>query len=723
MSDSKLDSALKLAKNGFRIFPLSPNSKIPLKGFTDFSKNATTDEKTIRSWWTKNPEANIAISTDEFLVVDVDMKNMKNGVATMEKLSREGKDFPPTTQQTTTTGGAHLFYKTPYPVKNSASKLGPGLDVRGMGGYVVASGSIINGKKYTIDIRNIPNAPNWLIEASVEARPEAIRAHEKIPVNEERAKDRAFEYLKKLPPCEAGERNVSAFKVAAKLKDFGLSVEDTFVLMMEDWKCEPALELEELEHVVKSAYTYGRSPQGSDSPEAFFPPTDEIKKSDDNNPIHRLEAVNEEYALVLIEGKHRILYETTDEEGKFKIELLVEDTFHKIMKKKPKFQPDGCAPIPLSQAWMGFADQREYKGLVFSPEQKVDPKFYNLWRGFSVEALKDNEEPTETMKRGVALWEEHLLENICSGDPEHFKWIYEWFAHIIQKPWEKPGTCLVLRGGKGVGKNALFESVGRLFKDNYLVASDKDQVFGRFNSHMEKLLLMVLDEATWGGDKRDEGKLKSLITDPNILIEHKGVNIFKMKSRLRLAVLSNEDWVVPATEDERRYAVFNVGVKRRGDKEFFGEMERCLNLGADRYLLTKLKNYDISEADIRTPPETEGLNDQKMQGLRPLESWWFDCLSHGYIDGIDHSGLVEIWETEIEWKQFVNVAMNKIREIRGKATHLTGAKILNEIKRFLPQAVLEKNREAEYNVIKIPSLQECRDTWDRLKKFKNNWTV
>ena len=73
MQKTKLHYALSNAKVGLHIFPLIPNSKKPLtaNGF----KDATTDFKTIREWWTKNPEANIGIALDasNICVIDIDI--------------------------------------------------------------------------------------------------------------------------------------------------------------------------------------------------------------------------------------------------------------------------------------------------------------------------------------------------------------------------------------------------------------------------------------------------------------------------------------------------------------------------------------------------------------------------------------------------------------------------------------------------------------------------
>ena len=68
------------------------------------------------------------------------------------------------------------------------------------------------------------------------------------------------------------------------------------------------------------------------------------------------------------------------------------------------------------------------------------------------------------------------------------------------------------------------------------------------------------EEAVWAGDRSAQGVLKSLITEPEMLVERKGVDPVKMRNLMRVMFTSNEDWVVPAALDDRRFACFDVGV-------------------------------------------------------------------------------------------------------------------------------------------------------------------
>jgi hypothetical protein len=131
-----LEAALKYAENGWPVFPCGIDKKpLVAGGF----KSATTDLAQIVAWWTQWPDASIGCPTGSmsgFWVFDVDTPN---GPASLEALEAEHGPLPATREQRTGSGGRHLFFKwiEGREVRNSASKLGPGLDVRGEGGYVI----------------------------------------------------------------------------------------------------------------------------------------------------------------------------------------------------------------------------------------------------------------------------------------------------------------------------------------------------------------------------------------------------------------------------------------------------------------------------------------------------------------------------------------------------------------------------------------------------------
>ncbi len=117
---NKMQAAIYYANLGWRIFPLTPGSKIPLfkESWVDYASN---NPNTVRAWWTAYPDANIACVTDQFTVIDVDRKPGKpdGWLQVGAFLDQE------TPWATTANGGYHFLYKDPgVPLRSL-----PGVDV------------------------------------------------------------------------------------------------------------------------------------------------------------------------------------------------------------------------------------------------------------------------------------------------------------------------------------------------------------------------------------------------------------------------------------------------------------------------------------------------------------------------------------------------------------------------------------------------------------------
>ncbi len=137
-----LQWAEKYISLGWSLIPLKPRSKEPLIPWQEFQKRRA-DMTEAQSWLSKWPEMNLGVVTgflSQFVVVDLD--------------GATGKEFGRTHKVVSTTmaitgNGKQVFYKWTEHVDNSVSKLAPGVDIRGDGGYVVICPSIHpNGKRY-----------------------------------------------------------------------------------------------------------------------------------------------------------------------------------------------------------------------------------------------------------------------------------------------------------------------------------------------------------------------------------------------------------------------------------------------------------------------------------------------------------------------------------------------------------------------------------------------
>jgi Bifunctional DNA primase/polymerase, N-terminal/Primase C terminal 1 (PriCT-1) len=163
-----LGTALALAQRGLAIFPCVPRGKQPAceRGCLQ----ATVDESAIRQWWSIEPRFNIGVacgSISGIFVVDVDSHAAELKLAKLE--DQHGR-LPPTVE-VITARGRHIYFRYPsdHTIHNTASKVAPGVDTKGQGGYVLAPPSVHpSGRVYAWSVDGadtLAAAPPWLLRS------------------------------------------------------------------------------------------------------------------------------------------------------------------------------------------------------------------------------------------------------------------------------------------------------------------------------------------------------------------------------------------------------------------------------------------------------------------------------------------------------------------------------------------------------------------------------
>ena len=87
---------------------------------------------------------------------------------------------------------------------------------------------------------------------------------------------------------------------------------------------------------------------------------------------------------------------------------------------------------------------------------------------------------------------------------------------------ESLGYCWLCLTASRLRLPTTVEAIDKLLGSHYAPLANLDQILGRFNSHLKNAILVLADEAIWGGNKREIGALKALITEPKMFIEGKG---------------------------------------------------------------------------------------------------------------------------------------------------------------------------------------------------------
>ncbi|WP_284946730.1 primase-helicase family protein [Acidisoma cladoniae] len=277
----------------------------------------------------------------------------------------------------------------------------------------------------------------------------------------------------------------------------------------------------------------------------------------------------------------------------------------------------------VSNIWLSHPERRQFiEGVTFDPTTtKSKPGILNLWEGFAIEPAPGD----------WSLMRAHIKSIICDSDDERFNYLMGWMARMLQRPAEQGEVAVVMKGGEGTGKGTLAKALLKILGQHGLAISNAKHLIGNFNGHLRDAIMLFADEAFFAGDRAHVGVLKSIITEPYLTVEAKFQNAIQMPNFLHVMMASNEEWVVPASLDARRFFVLEVVDAAKNDHKYFGEIWAQMDAGGYAAMLQDLLAYDLTHFNVRAVPATEGLQQQRKLSLPIPESWWKDCLERGYV--------------------------------------------------------------------------------------------
>jgi len=432
------------------------------------------------------------------------------------------------------------------------------------------------------------------------------------------------------------------------------------------------------------------------------------------DPLDQVTQLNKNYAVSFWGSKAVIIHEH-EVNGERRVDFLNEADFKLILKNRLVTDENG-ETVPLSQYWLRHEKRRQYEYTIFDP-QSNSSNYFNLWTGFAVEPIEGD----------CSLYLDHMLVNICQGNKTLFDYLLAWMADSVQNPDRRPGVAVVLRGDRGTGKNIFVENFGKLFGPHFKQVTQTKHLTGNFNSHQRDCLILFANEAFWAGDKQSENVLKSLITEDTLMIELKGKDTVSMPNRMRIIMASNNDWIVPAGSDERRYFVLEVGNRNKQDTEYFNRLVDQMENGGREALLYYLLHYDLSGINLRQVPQTIALLEQKLKSLNSLAIYWYNCLNDGLLSP-EH----ERWEGKIPTTSFFDwyIEMSK----KSGKSHLEDAATFGKALAKLIPGLHRKRRihsvgmkdgtavRKKIWIYQFPSLDECRNQFEEYLSMKIEWS-
>lgn len=254
-----MSHALAYAAKGWPVFPLVPRGKMPLISREDGGRgacDATTDPGQIRAWWSESPDANIAVTLPDRLVVDIDPRN--GGDEQWTQLCLQHGEPDTLTQQSGSLGLHYVFLRPQFAPR---CKPWGGIDVlTGPHRYIVAAPSIHPcGGQYRWIVRRPPAAlPEWL---AVALRREVPSIPRQSAYDERKNKSTAFQraarYLDNCPAAVSGSGgHQTTFTTALKLTTAFPELDEAELwILLTDWnnRCQPPWTKRELMHKLSDA--------------------------------------------------------------------------------------------------------------------------------------------------------------------------------------------------------------------------------------------------------------------------------------------------------------------------------------------------------------------------------------------------------------------------------------------------------------------------------------
>lgn len=215
--------------------------------------------------------------------------------------------------------------------------------------------------------------------------------------------------------------------------------------------------------------------------------------------------------------------------------------------------------ISFWSKWISDPKQRIYRKYDFIPYNMVKPDttIFNMFLGMNEHIYgKPSKNPQKTLKPFF-----DIVRELCGGIDKDAEYLHKFFANIFQDPTKRPPISIVIKGKQGTGKNIVLDTIGNMIdKEHYITTSKADDLFGDHAEGFYRKLLVNLNEAEGKDTFNFEGKIKSFITEDNIIVNPKFVRPSKVSNHARLIITTNKETPIPidVKSKDRRYVVYKT---------------------------------------------------------------------------------------------------------------------------------------------------------------------
>jgi hypothetical protein len=645
-------------QKGFYLVPVKEKDKKPIYLKTDLI--ASNSKEQVKTWIKKHPNCNWAIYPKKsgHIAIDVDLdepeKNYFGTTLWNELISKN--DEPNTWKQQTGTDTFHYVFKAD-PKAKYKGYLGneKGIQTR-FSNYILVEPSIHpdTGKMYKVLSDKKPlDVPNWLNELITKKKKELTTASSRMILS--------LQYLEKISdqirdneiPLDRDTwlrlgMSLHAMSDSQEYLNFWVKISDENVNAAEGGEYESCeyrwrgFKHDDDDLITGHTFTYICERLGCSIPN---PELDQ----------DRLAFASYGYQKMIIEAE--IYPEWFEEDGKqvCRHKEYIVNYINELGYASVQYNPDGAiirvrdedgfpaySQLDPKQTKTNFRAYfyKFYKSTSKGYEAKYKSA-YDVWfehcraKQFT-EICFDHKERPGSLNMFVPIpcapiagnvnWLEDLIETaICQGHKKKARWLIQWFAHIVQKPYEKCSLIPGVIGEQGTGKGLLFITIMKAVLKNYhLTVVDSKGITDRFNYHLAFRLLTVLDEASWSGNHEESNMLKTITGNDELMIEEKFGKKVRVKNYSRYAILSNSMRAVAMEASNRRLVIFETNDDYAQRIDYFNPMFEIMRKESGAGMVFNyLLNVDLSDFDPHFLPKFDNQGQEAREATEgPIAQYW-----------------------------------------------------------------------------------------------------
>jgi len=372
--------------------------------------------------------------------------------------------------------------------------------------------------------------------------------------------------------------------------------------------------------------------------------------------------------------------------------------------------------VGLGRYWRKNAERPQFMlGAKFVPDETLPAGWFNTWTGFAVTPTKGDVQP--------------ILDHIgilCGHRIGEVRELLDRLAYFVQHPGKLGEVAIVLQGPKGTGKGALAGLMLRIFGTHGLHIHQRDQLTGKFNGHLEDVAFLVADEAFFVGDKAAVNALKGQITDPVQMIERKGKDAYQAENLKSVMILTNEQHVVDATGDERRFFVIKVPGDHAQDPNYFGPLFEWIDGPGPGRFLHYLLARDLSGFVPQQTVRTDALREQIEASLDPLDALFVSWMRDGLFPQRDDYQEAPTSGASLQLKEWADdnppsvtttALQSYVEDAIGRKVHKgyqfptkVGELVKGTLGASRRRGSIDGSRQWSYDV---PALSDAREAWAR----------